>query len=55
MSGRPNVSAEDLWAIAPQCLRHRLVLGYEAIADGVSADRLVSDVLEAHPAPRVMG
>ena len=53
MAGRPNVAAEDIWRIAGQCLRHRLVLGYEAIADDVSADALIDDVLEAHPAPSV--
>jgi MoxR-like ATPase len=55
IAGRPNVAAEDIWRIAGQCLRHRLVLGYEAIADGVSADALIEDVLEAHPAPTVEG
>ena len=51
MDGRTNVAAEDLWAVAVRCLRHRLVLGYDAIADGVSADELVGDVLEALPTP----
>jgi MoxR-like ATPase len=32
-------------------LRHRLVLGYEALADGVRPDQIVTEVLEAHPAP----
>jgi MoxR-like ATPase len=51
MAGRPNLAAEDLWRMAPACLRHRVVLGYEAIADGVHADDLIRDVLEAHPEP----
>jgi MoxR-like ATPase len=51
LDGRPNVAAEDLRAVAPAALRHRLVLGYEATADGVTADELVADVLEAVPAP----
>jgi MoxR-like ATPase len=55
MDARPNVAAEDLWRIARGCLRHRLVLGYEAIADGVTADDLVGDVLEQHPTPTVKG
>ena len=53
MDGRPNLAAEDIWRVAPGALRHRLVLGYEAIADGVAADQLVEDVLAAHPAPEV--
>jgi MoxR-like ATPase len=51
--GRLNLSAEDLRAIAPLALRHRLVLGYEAAADGVSADHLIGEVLESHSAPTV--
>ena len=38
LDGRPNVSVDDVRAIAPAALRHRLVLGYEATADGVGAD-----------------
>nr|MBA2283426.1 AAA family ATPase [Acidimicrobiia bacterium] len=51
LDGRPNVSAADLRAVAPAALRHRLVLGYEAAAAGVSADQLVAEVLEAVPDP----
>jgi MoxR-like ATPase len=51
MDGRPNVAAEDLRAIAAPALRHRLLLGYEAMADGVSADALVDAVLGAVPVP----
>ncbi|MDQ1404152.1 MAG: MoxR-like ATPase [Actinomycetota bacterium] len=51
LDGRPNVSAEDIRTIAPAVLRHRLVLGYEAGADGVSADDLIATVLEVVPAP----
>jgi MoxR-like ATPase len=52
MAGRPNLASEDIWAVAKQCLRHRLVLGYEAVADGVRPDELVDEVLGAHPAPK---
>ncbi|HEX2152979.1 MAG TPA: AAA family ATPase [Acidimicrobiia bacterium] len=51
MDGRPNVAAEDLWALAPMALRHRLVLGYDALADGVTADDIIRAVVEAHPEP----
>ena len=53
MDGRANVAAEDLWSVAVRCLRHRLLLGYDAIADGVAADELIADVLEALPTPTV--
>jgi MoxR-like ATPase len=51
MDGRPNLAAEDVWRTARMALRHRLVLGYEAMADGVKPDQIVEDVLGAHPAP----
>lgn len=51
LDGRPNVSSADIRAMAPPALRHRLVLGYEATADGVSADDLIEAVLDAVPDP----
>jgi len=51
MDGRPNLAAEDIWKVARMALRHRLVLGYEAMADGIRADQIVEDVLGAHPGP----
>ncbi|MCB9394068.1 MAG: AAA family ATPase [Acidimicrobiaceae bacterium] len=51
LDGRPNVSIDDVRATAPGALRHRMVLGYEAGADRVDADRIVADLLDAIPAP----
>ncbi len=51
MDGRPNLSASDIRRLAHPALRHRLVLGYEAVVDGVTSDRLIDEVLEAHPEP----
>ena len=51
LDGRPNVSAADVRAMAVPALRHRLVLGYEATAAGVTADAIVGDVLDAVPDP----
>ena len=51
MDGRPNVAAEDLRAMAAPALRHRLMLGYEATADGVTPDALVDAVRAAVPSP----
>ncbi|MCK9487543.1 MAG: MoxR family ATPase [Dehalococcoidia bacterium] len=44
--GRDYVTPEDIKAIAPDVLRHRLVLTYEAEARGVSADQVVATLLE---------
>jgi MoxR-like ATPase len=49
---RFNVSREDLQAVALPALRHRLIVGFEAQADGVASDRLVQDVLGAVAVPR---
>jgi MoxR-like ATPase len=49
--GRPNVAIADIRAIAPAALRHRLVVGYEATADGVTTDQIVDEVLESVDAP----
>lgn len=51
MDKRLNLAAADVRAVAHYALRHRLVLGYEAIADGVSADAIIDAVLESHPQP----
>ena len=53
MDGRPNLAAEDIWGVARMALRHRLVLGYEALADGIKPDQIVEDVLGSHPGPTV--
>ena len=51
LAGRPSSSVEDIGAVAHSSLRHRLILGYEAAADGVSADQVVDAVLDAVPKP----
>jgi len=49
--GRSFVLPEDVKTAAPSVLRHRLVLSYEAAADGISADDLISRILEFMPVP----
>jgi len=51
LDGRPSASIDDVRAVAPAALRHRLVVGYEAVADGVSADDLIAHLLDAIGAP----
>jgi MoxR-like ATPase len=52
LEDRFNVSRDDIQAVALPSLRHRLILGFEAQADGVTADRLVGDVLSTVQVPR---
>jgi MoxR-like ATPase len=51
MEGRSYVLPEDVKAAAPEVLRHRLVLSYEAEAEGVGADEVIARVLGALPLP----
>jgi MoxR-like ATPase len=51
IQGRPYVIPEDVKAIAPDVLRHRLVLSYEAAAEQVTADAIVEQVLGAVAVP----
>ncbi|HEY2303568.1 MAG TPA: AAA family ATPase [Acidimicrobiales bacterium] len=52
--GREYVLPEDVHAIAPDVLRHRLVLSYEALADDVTAEHIVDAILSRIPVPEVV-
>jgi MoxR-like ATPase len=51
--GREYALPEDLREIAPDVLRHRFVLSYRALADGVSADDVIERILAVVPAPEL--
>jgi MoxR-like ATPase len=46
LAGRDHVTPDDVRAIVADCLRHRLILSYEANADGLSADDVVKKVVD---------
>jgi len=52
LAGRYNVAFEDLRAVAPAALRHRILLNFEGQAEGVSSDDVAAAVLKevAEPA-----
>jgi MoxR-like ATPase len=52
LSGRDYVTPDDVKALAPPALRHRLRLRPEAELDGVTADGVLDGVLAAVPVPR---
>ena len=54
LRGRDYVLPPDLGDLALDVLRHRLVLSYEALADDVDPDTVVTRVLSSVPAPRVV-
>jgi MoxR-like ATPase len=45
LDGRDFVIPTDVQAVAPECLRHRLMLSYDATADGVTRDAVVEELL----------
>lgn len=49
--GRSFVLPEDVKAVALSVLRHRLVLSYEAAADNINADKIISQILDFVPVP----
>jgi MoxR-like ATPase len=52
--GRDYALPADVGEIALDVLRHRIVLSYEALADDVSADHLITQVLDAVAVPEVV-
>ena len=50
-AGRDFVLPEDIKAVALNVLRHRLVLSYEAAADNITADDIISRILDFIPVP----
>ena len=48
-AGRYNVSFDDVAAVAPAALRHRLILNFEGQAEGIEPDHVIADLLEHVP------
>jgi MoxR-like ATPase len=51
--GRDFVVPQDVVDVAPDVLRHRLVLSYDALADGVPIDVILGRLLQSVPLPQV--
>ncbi len=51
LDGRDFVTPEDIQTIAPDVLRHRIILSYEAEADGVTADRCIEELISRVAVP----
>ncbi|MDJ0793604.1 MAG: MoxR family ATPase [Woeseiaceae bacterium] len=51
LAGRDFVGPEDIQAVAPDVLRHRLVLSFEAEADGVEPDTIIKGILDGVGVP----
>ena len=53
LRGRTYALPQDVFDVAPDILRHRLVLTYEALAQGLTVEHLLARLLSTVPAPRV--
>src|SRR5690606_16190860 len=51
LAGRDFVTPEDVRAVAPDVLRHRILPSYEATAEGWDGERLVGELLRLVPLP----
>ncbi len=51
LSGRDYVTPHDVKSLARDVLRHRLVVSYEADAEGLAADELIGRILDTLPVP----
>ena len=49
LNQRDFVSPDDIQAMAHDCLRHRLILSYEAEADGITTDHVIDELLTRVP------
>ncbi len=53
LRGRPYALPQDVFDIAPDVMRHRLVPSYESLAQGLSVEQLLTRILSTIPAPRI--
>lgn len=49
LQGRDFVSPDDVQSVAHDCLRHRLILSYEAEAEGMNSDHIITELLQRVP------
>ena len=51
LRGRDYVLPEDMTELVPDVFRHRLVLSYQALAEGMTADAIIAHLMHHMPAP----
>jgi len=49
LEGRFNVAFADLRAVALPALRHRVILNFQGEAEGLTTDRVISEVIRSTP------
>jgi MoxR-like ATPase len=51
LRGRTYILPQDVADLVPDVFRHRLVLTYDALADGITADQVIHRLMQQIPAP----
>jgi len=51
LAGRDYVAPEDIQELAFDVLRHRLIMNYEAEAEGITVDRVIAELINRIPVP----
>jgi MoxR-like ATPase len=51
LQGRSYVTPQDVKAIGPDVLRHRVILSYEAESQGVTSDAIIKSIFDTIPVP----
>jgi len=51
LSGRVHVTIDDIKPLVPSTFRHRILVGYRAEAEGVTAENVIEQLLEITPVP----
>ncbi len=51
LEGRDFVTPDDIHAVVYDVLRHRIILSFEAEAEGITADDIITSILKAVPLP----
>ena len=51
LDGRTHITVEDIQSLAHATLRHRILVGYRAEAEGVSVEKVIDELLEIVPVP----
>jgi MoxR-like ATPase len=53
--GRTYVVPEDVEALIHDCLRHRIILSYEGLAEGLTPDKLLDEICQIIQKPILTG
>lgn len=53
LRGRRFVVPQDIFDVAPEVLRHRVTLTYDALADGITTDHVLNEILSRVQAPQI--